>query len=691
MALGALAQSPAHSECFRCSLRRSCKPSRAGLGHDRSWTWQTLWALRLSVGFRGAVACAASSRAARFCSRMASPAAFRFDTSKRPVFVVGNEAADVDSLVSAYVTAQLLESPEVQGIALAQIPREEFRLRGDALALFKEAGSPVREDGSPERLHFWDEMDWPAVDALASRSIVLTDHNKMTSQVASHFDGRVEWVMDHHAGGIQYPDARNDIDEGLGSCCSLVAEQFLQRSSEKSELGILLAGVILLDCRNFDEKEKKGTDRDRAVMDKLHGLVPAKGTKTWYKELMNARKDVSHLSVRDLMLLDTKVASLRGLNVAFASMFGTLLEICAKAGRSSGVVEAAQGLARDRGYQAMILLFSKDSASGKKALALIPVEECVEAQELCSAIVSKMLGSPGEIVAHGPFVAMLLSGNLPDNLRQNPLYETQGLLESGFQLELLEDAFGRLLFATIASISATSAVSGSHLNPAVSLAFGLSRKMYWGRVWTYIFLQIAAGVAACGTVRVIMQKELPAVEPKSYYNFLDAGLVEGIYSAMYCFVALNCIASLENNPRGFRNQFFALAIGLVLIAGRGLAGLLNPAITVGFCIFGGEGFTLLSELWRADTQIIADTCWRPCWHLEPAKIASGHHAGRSLLLAAAQASMILILCSSVLTSSLVSAVLLKFQTCTRIGAAGAVAAAVLFFLVRPEETCADQG
>ena len=51
----------------------------------------------------------------------------------------------------------------------------------------------------------------------------------------------------------------------------------------------------------------------------------------------------------------------------------------------------------------------------------------------------------GEIVAHGPFVAMLLSGNLPDNLRQNPLYETQGLLESGFQLELLEDAFGRLL------------------------------------------------------------------------------------------------------------------------------------------------------------------------------------------------------------------------------------------------------
>ncbi len=41
----------------------------------------------------------------------------------------GNEAADVDSLVSAYAMAQLLNS-SVSTVALAQIPREEFRLRG---------------------------------------------------------------------------------------------------------------------------------------------------------------------------------------------------------------------------------------------------------------------------------------------------------------------------------------------------------------------------------------------------------------------------------------------------------------------------------------------------------------------------------------------------------------------------------
>lgn len=379
-------------------------------------------ALQLSLGFRGALACAASICAARFCSRMARPA-FGVD-SRRPVFVVGNEAADVDSLVSAYVMAQLLESPDVQGIALAQIPREEFRLRGDALALFKEAGSKVLADGSPVHLHFWDEIDWPAVDGLEGRSVVLTDHNKMTSPIASHFDGRVEWVLDHHAGGIQYPDARNDIDEGLGSCCSLVTEQLLQRSSAKSrELVTLLAGVILLDCRNFDEKEKKGTDRDRAALEQLQTLVPMKGSKAWYKELMHARKDVSHLSVRDLMLLDTKVVCLRGLNVAFASIFGTVQEISAKAGEASSVVEAARLLARDRGYQAVVLLFSKDKTNGKKALAFVPLEN-PEAQELCNVIVTRMMETPGE---------------LPEDLRKNPLYETQGLLETGFQLELLKE------------------------------------------------------------------------------------------------------------------------------------------------------------------------------------------------------------------------------------------------------------
>lgn len=184
-----------------------------------------------------------------------------FDSGRRQVFVVGNEAADADSLVSAYATAALLNNSEVQGIPLAQIPREEFHLRGDALSLFRRAGIEVLADGSPKHLFFWDEVDWDVLDKLTNRSLVLTDHNQMTPQTAKHFEGKVEWVLDHHAPSSAYPDIRKDVVNGLGSACTLVTEQWLANGKDAlpQELAVLLAGVILLDTRNFDPEEKKGT------------------------------------------------------------------------------------------------------------------------------------------------------------------------------------------------------------------------------------------------------------------------------------------------------------------------------------------------------------------------------------------------------------------------------------------------
>lgn len=142
-------------------------------------------------------------------------------------------------------------------------------------------------------------------------------------------------------------------------------------------------------------------------------------------------------------------------------------------------------------------------------------------------------------------------------------------------------------FMTMAATYSMSSASGGHLNPAVSLAFGFTRKVYWRRVWSFMILQILGGMAASETVRIMMQKALPAVEPKPFYNTVDAAVVEGVYSFLICFVALNCMASLQNNPKGNRNQFFGLAIGLTVIAGGGPAsevsgGFLNPAITLGF-------------------------------------------------------------------------------------------------------------
>lgn len=353
-----------------------------------------------------------------------------FDPARRQVFVVGNEAADADSLVSAFALAMLLDSAEVQAVALAQIPREEFRLRGDALSLFRSAGVEAAPDGSPLGLHFWNEVDWQQVDALSSRGLVLTDHNKMTSDVAAHFDGRVELILDHHSDAQSHLDAKRIIDESLGSACTLVAEEWLAKHpSLPREVGLLLAGVIILDTRNFDPAERKGTPRDRAALDKLADFLPLEAA-AWYAELTKARHDVSHLSMRELLLLDLKVASVavgsEQRPVGFSAIMSTVSNALGRAGGSEQLVAEARRLAVDRGWDAAVSLFSKDER-GRRSVVLVPATPL--GQAACQEIVQRLRGAPG---------------NLPKKLQENPLFAQQGLLESGFELEELKD-FGEVL------------------------------------------------------------------------------------------------------------------------------------------------------------------------------------------------------------------------------------------------------
>eukprot|EP00933_Yihiella_yeosuensis_P069830 TRINITY_DN7687_c1_g2_i1.p1 TRINITY_DN7687_c1_g2~~TRINITY_DN7687_c1_g2_i1.p1 ORF type:complete len:555 (+),score=74.67 TRINITY_DN7687_c1_g2_i1:145-1809(+) len=153
-------------------------------------------------------------------------------------------------------------------------------------------------------------------------------------------------------------------------------------------------------------------------------------------------------------------------------------------------------------------------------------------------------------------------------------------------------------FAVMAATYATSTSSGAHLSPAVSLVFALTRKISWSRAWSYVVVQILAGVAAAGAVSVISMKPLPNLKPKRDYDYVDVVLVQGIFSTVYCFVALNCMASLQNNPKGARNQFFGLAMGFIAIACgyvcTEIAGVsINPAATLGFATFPAkEGFSL---------------------------------------------------------------------------------------------------
>jgi len=135
------------------------------------------------------------------------------------------------------------------------------------------------------------------------------------------------------------------------------------------------------------------------------------------------------------------------------------------------------------------------------------------------------------------------------------------------------------------SIYCLGGVSGANLNPAVSLALGLSQKLAWKEVAIYSLVQTIGGLCAAFSYSALFSKVF-ALAPSAGFGFWEPMLAEGLYTCMLSFVVLNCAASLKNNPPDDGNQFYGLAIGFVVIAGGYGAGSIsggafNPAVAIG--------------------------------------------------------------------------------------------------------------
>lgn len=139
--------------------------------------------------------------------------------------------------------------------------------------------------------------------------------------------------------------------------------------------------------------------------------------------------------------------------------------------------------------------------------------------------------------------------------------------------------------ALVALIYALGAVSRGHLNPAVSIAVGLARKMPWLRVLSYIAAQFLGSVAACASNMFFFSPRITKVEPGIGFHWWQALVVEAVFTSVLAFVVLNVAYSAVNNPSGNPNGFYALAIGFAAIAGGHAAGpisggVLNPAVSL---------------------------------------------------------------------------------------------------------------
>ncbi|XP_053653271.2 exopolyphosphatase PRUNE1 isoform X2 [Cherax quadricarinatus] len=233
--------------------------------------------------------------------------------------VLGNEACDLDSAVSALVYAFLLyslrkDSTEVV-LPVLNIPKRDYPLKTEVVFWLE------KHNILPEMLFFRDEVDLQHQRETGELQLTLVDHHQLAPS-DSFLDASVVFILDHRK-LERHPQSGGIVVEMVGSCCTLVTEQVLARNPAllDSVTASLLYGTIILDTVNLNEAAKRVTPKDVDMIGRLQPLLSSSINRSEiFQQLTNAKANVSGLTSDQLLRKDVKVTSAGDLKVGVASV-----------------------------------------------------------------------------------------------------------------------------------------------------------------------------------------------------------------------------------------------------------------------------------------------------------------------------------------------------------------------------------
>ncbi|XP_036395411.1 exopolyphosphatase PRUNE1 [Megalops cyprinoides] len=237
--------------------------------------------------------------------------------------VLGNEACDLDSMVSALTFAYFLSKTsgsERTPVPVMNIPRAEFPLRTDSAFLLRESGLPQ------DVLVFRDEVNLLGLQHAGKLALTLVDHNVLPS-ADSELERSVVEVIDHHLlERVPSPSCSVTV-ETVGSCATLVTERIVQKSPEvlDRQVAQLLYGTIVLDCVNMAPEAGRVTPKDSKYAVLLEQRFPDLPPRSaLFQSLQSAKFDMSGLTTEQMLLKDLKVVSGADLKLAVSVIYMTL-------------------------------------------------------------------------------------------------------------------------------------------------------------------------------------------------------------------------------------------------------------------------------------------------------------------------------------------------------------------------------
>lgn len=238
--------------------------------------------------------------------------------------ILGNEACDLDSMVSAitlaYFLAKTSSETNLAFIPVLNIPRSDYPLRSEGTFLLREIG--IRD----ELLIFRDEIDLHLLHEAGLLSLTLVDHNVLPRGDES-LEEAVTEVIDHHALELRASPACNITVEPVGSCTTLVAEKIFKGAPHllDTQVASLLHGTIVLDCVNMASAAGKVTPKDTEYVTLLESMFPSLQRRdVIFDQLQKAKFDVTGLTSEQVLRKDLKALNSREISLAISAIYMTL-------------------------------------------------------------------------------------------------------------------------------------------------------------------------------------------------------------------------------------------------------------------------------------------------------------------------------------------------------------------------------
>ena len=363
------------------------------------------------------------------------------------VFVLGNQAADLDSMVSSLTMAYIwnhldhknhhsfnVENFPSFAIPIFSIPRKEFKLRPQAKLLFEFAQVGLDNDGTPPDILFLDQINSHSFD-FSNCYLALTDHNFVEKEISTIFpEHTIISVIDHHQDLGLYQNAYyRFIDGSCGSTCSLVVDFAINHCHEKipEQLVKLLIGTILFDTGNFFQGKFNQIDVNafQKLIEMLPNSMNSNENQLLFKRLRYAYTDVSNLTFNDLLKVDfkqsyvykvTKSPKYANRLLGFSAIPISLTKIFDLYGSSHEIHLRMHEFLLEKKLDAIIMLCQSEFLSGDNRRGLVILTKSTENDNdnnLFKAIHCALFE---------------IANRMPEKLRQNSLFIKQGIDCDGF-------------------------------------------------------------------------------------------------------------------------------------------------------------------------------------------------------------------------------------------------------------------